>query len=93
MDVALAKVRTERAIAWTDLAVFAGLVASIYVMVTVAREWTGPLKPVAEIHTEAGYLPLYALFSLTRGLCAYGVSFLFTMVMATRWRGLRARSG
>ena len=41
---------------------------------------SGPLKPVTEIHTEARYLPLYALFSLARGLCAYGVSFLFTMV-------------
>jgi len=63
-----------------DLAVFGLLVAFIYAIITVAREWSGPLKPVTEIHTEARYLPLYALFSLTRGLCAYGVSFLFTMV-------------
>jgi NitT/TauT family transport system permease protein len=73
-------VRTERAFDWMDLAVFGLLVALIYAIVTVAREWSGPLKPVTEIHTEARYLPLYALFSLTRGLCAYGVSFLFTMV-------------
>ena len=73
-------VRTERAFDWVDLAVFGLLVALIYALVTVAREWSGPLKPVAGIHTEARYLPLYALFSLTRGLCAYGVSFLFTMV-------------
>ena len=72
--------RTERAFDWADLAVFGLLVALIYGVVTVAREWSGPLKQVAEIHTEAQYLPLYALFSLTRGLCAYGVSFLFTMV-------------
>lgn len=56
------------------------LVTLIYAFVTVAREWTGPLKQVAEIHTEARYLPLYALFSLTRGVCAYAVSFGFTMV-------------
>src|SRR6266576_3534780 len=49
-------------------------------MVTVAREWSGPLQPVAEIHLEARYLPLYALFSLARGVIAYGVSFLFTLV-------------
>ncbi len=73
-------VRTERAFDWVDLAVFGLLVALIYAFVTVAREWSGPLKPVAEIHTEARYLPLYTLFSLTRGLIAYGVSFLFTMV-------------
>src|SRR5204863_3283655 len=73
-------VRTERAFEWVDLAVFGLLVAVIYAVVTVAREWSGPLRPIAGIHTEAKYLPLYALFSLTRGLCAYGVSFLFTMV-------------
>ena len=36
------------------------------------------MNPV--IHLEAGYLPLYALFSLMRGVAAYGLSFLFTMV-------------
>ena len=54
--------------------------ALIYGVVTVAREWSGPLQPVAEIHLEARYLPLYALFSLTRGVIAYCVSFLFTMI-------------
>ena len=58
----------------------AALVGLIYALVTVAREWSGPLQPVPEIHLEARYLPLYALFSLARGVIAYGVSFLFTMV-------------
>ena len=73
-------IRTERTFDWVDLAVLGLLVGLIYAFVTVAREWSGPLKQVAEIHTEARYLPLYALFSLTRGVCAYAVSFLFTMV-------------
>ncbi len=68
------------AMAWVDLAVFGVLVAFIYAVVTLAREWTGPLQAVAEIHTEARYLPLYAFFSLARGVFAYGVSFVFTMV-------------
>src|SRR2546425_139934 len=72
--------RTERAFDWADLTVVGLLVALIYAMMTVAREWSGPLQPVAEIHLEARYLPLYALFSLARGVIAYGVSFLFTMV-------------
>lgn len=72
--------RTERAFDWLDLAVVGLLVALIYAMVTVAREWSGPLQPVAEIHLEARYLPRYALFSLARGVIAYGVSFLFTLV-------------
>jgi NitT/TauT family transport system permease protein len=60
--------------------VLAMLAALIYGVVTVAREWSAPLQQVPEIHLEARYLPLYTLFSLTRGVIAYGLSFLFTMV-------------
>jgi len=52
----------------------------IYALVTVAREWSGPLQELPEIHLEPRFLPLYALFSLSRGVIAYAVSFLFTMV-------------
>jgi NitT/TauT family transport system permease protein len=69
-----------RAFDWADLLVFAFLVALICAVVTVAREWSGPLRPVAEIHLEPAYLPLYGIFSLARGVVAYGVSFLFTML-------------
>jgi NitT/TauT family transport system permease protein len=71
--------RTQKAFAWADLGVLCLLVAVIYVVVRVAQEWSGPLRAVAEIHLEPGYLPLYGLFSLSRGVIAYGVSFLFTM--------------
>jgi NitT/TauT family transport system permease protein len=71
---------TPRPLGWIDLAV-AGLVAAlIYALVTVTHEWIGPLRQVPEIHLEARYLPLYTLFSLSRGVMAYVVSFLFTMV-------------
>ena len=73
-------VRTPQAFGWVDMAVAGLLAAFIYVLVTVAREWSGPLQQVPELHLEARYLPLYALFSLSRGVVAYGVSFLFTMV-------------
>ncbi|MEI7728784.1 MAG: ABC transporter permease subunit [Verrucomicrobiota bacterium] len=73
-------VRTPRAFGWVDLAVVGLLAAFIYALVTVAREWSGPLQQVPEIHLEARYLPLYALLSLSRGVIAYGVSFLFTVV-------------
>ncbi len=73
-------IRTPRAFGWVDLAVIGLLAAFIYALVTVAQEWSGPLQPVPEIHLEARYLPLYALFSLTRGVLAYGLSFLFTLV-------------
>lgn len=70
----------RNAFGWIDLAVVGLLAAFIYTLVTVAREWSGALQPVPEIHLEARYLPLYALFSLSRGVLAYGISFLFTMV-------------
>jgi NitT/TauT family transport system permease protein len=65
---------------WIDLAVIGLLAGFIYAVVTVAREWAGPLPSVPQIHLEARYLPVYALYSLTRGCLAYGVSFLFTMI-------------
>ena len=72
--------KAPRAFGWVDLAVLGALAAFIYAMVTVAHEWRGALQPVPAIHLEAHYLPLYALYSLSRGVMAYGVSFLFTMV-------------
>ena len=72
--------RTGRSFDWFDFAVVGLLVALIYSMVTVAREWSSPVQLVAEIHLEARCLPLYALYSLARGVIAYGVSFLFTLV-------------
>ncbi|MEI2722817.1 MAG: hypothetical protein V9H26_04530 [Verrucomicrobiota bacterium] len=69
-----------RTFGWIDLTVVGLLAGFIYAVVTVAHEWSGPLQQVPVIHLEARYLPLYALFSLTRGVMAYGVSFLFTMV-------------
>ena len=73
-------IRTPRAFGWIDLAVAGLLAALIYALVTITHEWNAPLQQVPEIHLEARYLPLYTLFSLSRGVIAYGVSFLFTMV-------------
>lgn len=73
-------IRSTHGFGWIDLAVIGLLAAFIYALVTVAHEWSGPLQQVPVIHLEASYLPQYALFSLSRGVMAYGVSFLFTMV-------------
>jgi NitT/TauT family transport system permease protein len=73
-------IRAPRAFGWIDLAVAGLLAALIYALVTVVHEWGGPLRQVPEIHLEARYLPLYTLLSLSRGVIAYGVSFLFTMI-------------
>lgn len=46
----------------------------------VVREWAGILQTVPAIHLEARFLPLYTLLSLSRGVMAYGISLLFTLV-------------
>lgn len=63
-----------------DLAVLAGLIAVVFGIVRVAEEWSGQLRPVAAIHLGTAYLPLYLLYSLSRGLVAYVISLLFTLV-------------
>jgi len=73
-------IRSPHAFGWIDMAVLGLLAAFIYALVTVAHEWSGPLQQVPVIHLEARYLPQYALFSLSRGVLAYGISFAFTMV-------------
>ncbi len=72
--------QTEKAAGWVDLFGLAVLLAVISGVVVVAREWVGPLRPVAEIRLEPRYLPLYTFLSLSRGVAAYALSFLFTMV-------------
>ena len=73
-------IQSTRAFGWIDLAVAGCLAGFIYALVTVAREWSGPLQQIPELHLEVRYLPLYALYSLSRGVMAYALSFAFTMV-------------
>ena len=90
MAFELSSARPQSNISWVDLAVFAGIGALIYGLVSVAQEWSGQLQTAAEIDLSAKYLPLYALYSLTRGVVAYVISFFFTMIygyVAARVRG------
>ncbi|MBI1840197.1 MAG: ABC transporter permease subunit [Verrucomicrobia bacterium] len=65
---------------WIDLMVVGLLIGLIQTLLILAREWSAPLRPVADIHLETRYLPLYTLFSFARGMMAYVVSFCFTLV-------------
>src|SRR5512142_857832 len=77
---AIAFLDRSRRVGWLDLALAAGLGAAIYGLVGLAREWTGALRPAVEIDLSLGALPGYALLSLSRGLAAYLLSLLFTLV-------------
>ncbi len=65
-----------------DLFIIAGLAGLLFGVADVAGEWTGKLRPTVEIDLSPTALPLYTLYSLSRGLIAYVISFLFTVVYA-----------
>ena len=62
-----------------DIIVIAALGGLIYWLAVIARQWGAHVQPTVTIHTEFRYLPLYTLFSMTRGLVAYLISLLFTI--------------
>jgi NitT/TauT family transport system permease protein len=69
-----------RRLSYADLVVFGILGGVIYWLLLVSREWSSALQPHTVIHSEFIYLPLYTLYSLARGLGAYVISLLFTVV-------------
>ncbi len=69
-----------RRLSYADLVVFGILGGMIYWLMLVSREWSQALQPHTVIHSEFIYLPLYTLYSLARGLGAYVLSLLFTIV-------------
>ncbi|MDP4231415.1 MAG: ABC transporter permease subunit [Bacteroidota bacterium] len=62
-----------------DIIVIAALGGLIYWLAVISRQWGAHVQPVTTIHTEFRYLPLYTLFSMTRGLVAYLISLFFTI--------------
>src|SRR5437870_2066362 len=49
----------------------------------VGRDWASPLVEVSPIDLSLAALPRYTLYSLSRGLIAYGLSLVFTIVYGT----------
>jgi NitT/TauT family transport system permease protein len=63
-----------------DVPIFVLGVALLYIVVALARYWSGPLTPQVEIDLRARALPLYALYSVLRISIAYFLSLAFTLV-------------
>ena len=76
---ALAVLDRTRRFDWADLLVLAGLAGVVWAAIGVSREWRGVLRPEVVIDLSPRRLPEYALFSLARGLLAYGLSLAFTL--------------
>src|SRR5450830_356314 len=63
-----------------DIVIILGILGVFYGITQVGREWAGVLRPTVVIDLSFRALPQYTLFSLVRGLAAYCISFLFTIV-------------
>jgi NitT/TauT family transport system permease protein len=63
---------------WLDFVLLLGLIGIIVGLVSLAGEWR-TLHPQVQIDLSPTALPLYAFYSLSRGLLAYALSLLFTL--------------
>ncbi len=63
-----------------DFVIILGVLGIFYGIAQAGREWTGILRPTVLIDLSFRALPRYTFFSLIRGLAAYGISFLFTII-------------
>ena len=66
--------------ALADIVIILGILGIFYGITQVGHEWAGVLRPTVLIDLSFRALPRYTFFSLVRGLAAYCISFLFTIV-------------
>ncbi len=82
----------RRSSIWSDLLVISFFAALLLGALNVEAEWRAPLKTSAPIDLSPSVLPLYSLYSLTRSWLAYGLSLIFTILIASwAFYDLRAR--
>lgn len=63
-----------------DLLVLLLLASFLYSLLIIARQWVAPLETKVEIDLSLWALPRYAFLSFLRGMIAYVISFIFTIV-------------
>jgi len=78
-NAVLAPFRRRR---WVDLLLVAAAFGLIYGLILVGREWTAIQRPQLEINLSLLALPKYTFFSMMRGVAAYLLSIVFTLVYA-----------
>src|SRR5438876_9478179 len=76
-------VSSEKRSPWVDALLLGILVAAFGGLVALGRRWAAPLEEAPAIDLSLWALPRYAVFSMTRGFVAYGLSLAFTLVYGT----------
>jgi len=77
---------------WGDLLVIALFGSVLLAALNVEQEWRAPLRVSAPIDLSPLRLPLFAIYSLARSWIAYGLSLVFTILIASwAFYDLRAR--
>jgi NitT/TauT family transport system permease protein len=72
--------RTTRRLASVDALLAVAVVALVFGLLRLDREWAAPVRASVEIDLSPWALPKYTLLSLSRGLIAYALSLGFTLV-------------
>jgi len=67
-------------VALIDVVVVLGLAGLLFGFGQVAGEWTMTLRPSVALDLSVSALPLYTFYSLCRGMAAFALSVLFTLV-------------
>ena len=73
-------IKLARRFGAVDVLIIAAVGALLYGLIALGREWSEPLRSVAEIDLRPSALPAYTLYSLFRGFAAYFLSLGFTLV-------------
>lgn len=68
---------------WVDGLVLGMIIAIFGGLIALGRHWSAPLERAPDMDLSLLALPRYALFSLSRGFVAYGLSLAFTLVYGT----------
>jgi NitT/TauT family transport system permease protein len=77
---AVATLHRARNLSPADLLVAVGVMGLLYGILSLASEWSAPHQAAVQIDLSPWALPRYTLFSLSRGLIAYFISLVFTLV-------------
>ncbi len=63
-----------------DAFVLIAIAGVFFGIISVGAEWTGRARPAIDIDLSLRALPVYTFYSLTRGVLAYVLSLIFTLV-------------